>query len=102
MKEMNEQMSWDRLINDKRFGLEDFHDARRGSRSDFQRDFDRLVFSSPFRRLQNKTQVFPLPGSVFVPKILTLSLEGASVGPSLANAISSALSAKYAGESWPC
>jgi dGTPase len=30
------------------------------------RDFDRIIFSSAFRRLQNKTQVFPLPGSVFV------------------------------------
>ncbi len=100
MKEMNEQMSWDRLINDKRFGLEDFHDARRGSRSDFQRDFDRLVFSSPFRRLQNKTQVFPLPGSVFVHNRLTHSMEVASVGRSLANEISSALSAKYADEPW--
>ena len=88
MKEMNEQMSWDRLINDKRFGLEDFHDARRGSRSDFQRDFDRLVFSSPFRRLQNKTQVFPLPGSVFVHNRLTHSMEVASVGRSLANEVS--------------
>ena len=97
---MNELMSWDRLINDKRFGLEDFHDARRGSRSDFQRDFDRLVFSSPFRRLQNKTQVFPLPGSVFVHNRLTHSMEVASVGRSLANEISSALSVKYADEPW--
>ena len=31
-----------------------------GARSGFQRDFDRLIFSSAFRRLQNKTQVFPL------------------------------------------
>lgn len=52
-------MHWDRLINDKRLGLEDYHDPKSGSRSDFQRDFDRLVFSSPFRRLQNKTQVSP-------------------------------------------
>ena len=37
------RMSWDRLINDKRFGLEHYHDPKRGSRSDFQRDFDRLV-----------------------------------------------------------
>ncbi|MFW5656827.1 MAG: dGTP triphosphohydrolase, partial [Bacteroidota bacterium] len=42
-------------------------------------------FSSPFRRLQNKTQVFPLPGSVFVHNRLTHSLEVASVGRSLGN-----------------
>ena len=54
-----------------------------GIRSHFQRDFDRLVFSSPFRRLQSKTQVFPLPGSKFVHNRLTHSLEVASVGRSL-------------------
>lgn len=65
------KMDWNLLICDKRFGLEDYHDPRRGVRSDFQRDYDRLVFSSPFRRLQNKTQVFPLPGSIFVHNRLT-------------------------------
>lgn len=52
-------------------------------RTVFQRDFDRIIFSSSFRRLQNKTQVFPLPGSVFVHNRLTHSLEVASVGRSL-------------------
>ena len=56
-------------------------------RSDFQRDFDRIIFSSAFRRLQNKTQVFPLPGSVFVHNRLTHSLDVASVGRSLGNLI---------------
>jgi dGTPase len=54
-----------------------------GHRSGFQRDFDRLIFSSAFRRLQNKTQVFPLPGVAFVHNRLTHSLEVASVGRSL-------------------
>ena len=80
-------MRWERLVSDKRFGLEDYHDPKRGSRTDFQRDFDRLVFSSPFRRLQNKTQVFPLPGSIFVHNRLTHSLEVASVGRSMANEV---------------
>lgn len=93
-------MNWDKLINDKRLGLEDYHNSRQGSRSDFQRDFDRLVFSSPFRRLQNKTQVFPLPGSIFVHNRLTHSMEVASVGRSLANEISSVLKTKYASEPW--
>lgn len=52
-------------------------------RSHFQRDYDRLIFSSAFRRLQSKTQVFPLPGSKFVHNRLTHSLEVASVGRSL-------------------
>lgn len=93
-------MHWDRLINDKRLGLEDYHDPKSGSRSDFQRDFDRLVFSSPFRRLQNKTQVFPLPGSIFVHNRLTHSMEVASVGRSLANEISRELRIKYRDEPW--
>lgn len=85
-------MDWSRLVNDKRLGLEDYHDPRRSAiRSDFRRDFDRLVFSSPFRRLQNKTQVFPLPGSIFVHNRLTHSMEVACVGKSLADEIAIAL-----------
>ena len=59
------------------------HGTTTASRTDFQRDFDRIIFSSAFRRLQNKTQVFPLPGSVFVHNRLTHSLEVSSVGRSL-------------------
>lgn len=58
-----------------------------GIRSHYQRDFDRLIFSSAFRRLQSKTQVFPLPGSTFVHNRLTHSLEVASVGRSLGSMI---------------
>lgn len=76
-------MNWATLICDKRLGMEEFHDPRVHIRSDFQRDYDRMIFSSPFRRLQNKTQVFPLPGSVFVHNRLTHSLEVSSVGRSL-------------------
>lgn len=90
-------MCWDSLISDKRLGLEEYHDPHRHTRSDFQRDFDRLIFSSPFRRLQNKTQVFPLPGSVFVHNRLTHSLEVSSVGRSMANAVASGLMERYAG-----
>jgi dGTPase len=68
------------------------------SRSEFQRDFDRIIFSSAFRRLQNKTQVFPLPGSVFVHNRLTHSLEVASVGRSLGNLIGQVIYDKYQNE----
>lgn len=97
---MTETMHWQQLISDKRFGLEKYHNPNAGVRSDFQRDYDRLVFSSPFRRLQNKTQVFPLPGSVFVHNRLTHSMEVACVGRSLANEVSNVLREKYALESW--
>lgn len=59
------------------------HHANTGSRTHYQIDYDRIIFSSSFRRLQNKTQVFPLPGSVFVHNRLTHSLEVASVGRSI-------------------
>jgi len=92
-----EKMNWTTLINDKRFGLEDYHDPNKNrTRTDFRRDYDRLVFSSPFRRLQNKTQVFPLPGSIFVHNRLTHSMEVACVGKSMADNIALALRQKYA------
>ena len=75
-------MDWNQLLSAHRYhpgsttSLFHSHD-----RSQFQRDYDRLIFSSPFRRLQNKTQVFPLPGNIFVHNRLTHSLEVASVGP---------------------
>ena len=83
-----------------RLGMEEYHDPERHIRSDFQRDYDRLVFSSPFRRLQNKTQVFPLPGSVFVHNRLTHSLEVSSVGRSMAAEAAIILKERHAGKPW--
>lgn len=54
-----------------------------GLRSLFEQDFDRIIFSHPFRRLQDKTQVHPLPEQDFVHTRLTHSLEVSSVGRSL-------------------
>ena len=93
-------MNWNQLICDKRLGLEHYHDHKGEVRSDFERDFDRLVFSSPFRRLQNKTQVFPLPGAIFVHNRLTHSLEVSSVGKSLAGEVLQVLEQKYKDEPW--
>ena len=81
-------MEWKQLISNKRFGQEHKHAERHDDRSEFKRDYDRLIFSSAFRRLQNKTQVFPLPGSIFVHNRLTHSLEVASVGMSIGTDIS--------------
>ncbi len=78
-------MKWQELISNIRLGQESRHSERHDDRSEFKRDYDRLIFSAPFRRLQNKTQVFPLPGSIFVHNRLTHSLEVASVGMSLGN-----------------
>src|SRR3984957_7872607 len=65
-------------------------------RTSFLRDYDRVIFSSAFRRLQNKTQVFPLPGPIFVHNRLTHSLEVASVGRSLGKAVGDVLGDRYA------
>lgn len=79
-------MNWNSLLSTKRFGMEEYQNTH-DDRTEFQRDYDRLIFSAPFRRLQNKTQVFPLPGSVFVHNRLTHSLEVACVGRSLGNGV---------------
>src|ERR1035437_10076003 len=91
-------VKWEKLISESRLGLEgrtvqEMDDIR----SIFQRDYDRIIFSSPFRRLQDKTQVFPLPGSIFVHNRLTHSIEVASVGRSLANIVIAELKGKMNG-----
>lgn len=80
------KMTWNALISDRRFGLEHY-EQKQINRTDFQRDYDRLIFSAPFRRLQNKTQVFPLPGRIFVHNRLTHSLEVSCIGRSLGTEI---------------
>jgi len=60
-------------------------------RSPFEQDFDRITFSHPFRSLQDKTQVFPLPKHDFVHTRLTHSLEVASVGRSLGKLVGKAI-----------
>ena len=65
------------------------------TRSAFEQDFDRIIFSSPFRRLQDKTQVFPLPKEDFVHTRLTHSLEVSSVGRSLGKRAGEVLVHRY-------
>ena len=89
-------MNWEQLLNATRLGKEGTKVTDiEALRSEFQRDYDRIIFSSPFRRLQNKTQIFPLPGSVFVHNRLTHSLEVASVGRSLGNTVAQYLKKLY-------
>jgi dGTPase len=78
-------MNWNQLLSSQRFGEETPNYDSFVHRSAFQRDFDRIIFSSAFRRLQDKTQVFPVPQFDFVHNRLTHSLEVAMVGRSLGN-----------------
>ncbi|MGU9938655.1 dGTP triphosphohydrolase [Empedobacter brevis] len=79
------------IYTNQRSNTNDTADAR----SEYQRDYDRIIFSSAFRRLQNKTQVFPLPGSVFVHNRLTHSLEVSSVGRSMGNLVGKFIAENY-------
>lgn len=76
-------MDWKRLLSAKRLGRPNKPDDASPPRTEFTRDYDRIIFSSAFRRLQDKTQVFPLAKSDYVRTRLTHSLEVASVGRSL-------------------
>src|SRR4051812_7013630 len=87
-------MQFENIYTEKRVGSDKIPG---GARSGFQRDFDRLIFSSAFRRLQNKTQVFPLPGTAIVHNRLTHSLEVASVGRSLGKMIGERISTSFKG-----
>lgn len=81
-------MEWEKLLTDLRLEEERISKKKpHDGRSEFQKDFDRIVFSPAFRRLQDKTQVFPLPESDFVHTRLTHSLEVSCVGRSLGNLV---------------
>ena len=75
-------MQWQQLLSRARLGSLEAPRAS-SARTDFQRDFDRVVFSSAFRRMQDKTQVFPLSKVDYVRTRLTHSLEVSVVGRSL-------------------
>ena len=81
-------MNWQKLLSDTQLGTENTSQTGKpDGRSQFQKDFDMIVFSPAFRRLQDKTQVFPLPESDFVHTRLTHSLEVSVVGRSLGNLV---------------
>jgi dGTPase len=91
---------WSRLLSRKRVS----HDGRvrepsQDARSVFERDWDRILFSAAFRRMHDKTQVFPLPDDDVVHSRLTHSLEVASVGRSLGKLVGRALSERHGLES---
>jgi dGTPase len=75
-------MNWKQLLSSQRAGQQKIS-AAESHRSAFEQDYDRIIFSHPFRKLQDKTQVHPLPEHDFVHTRLTHSLEVSSVGRSL-------------------
>ena len=80
-------MDWIKLLNSSRLGDNRSNYDAFAHRSAFQRDYDRIIFSSAFRRMQDKTQVFPIPENDFVHNRLTHSIEVAAVGRTLGNLV---------------
>lgn len=86
-------MNWIELLSSQRAGQQQV--PREQSRSAFEQDYDRIIFSHPFRRLQDKTQVHPLPEHDFVHTRLTHSLEVSSVGRSLGKRVGDVIIQRY-------
>lgn len=88
-------MHWEQLLSPTRFGTKTEKQDKDAFRSAFERDIDRVIFLESFRRLQNKTQVIPLPEDAFVHNRLTHSLEVSSVGRSLGKLVGEEILKRY-------
>lgn len=89
-------MHWNTLFNPNRAGVDYTKEIDlQSTRSSFAKDYDRILFSAPFRKLQNKTQVFPLTDDIFVHNRLTHSLETASVGRTLGREVGKRIAEKH-------
>ncbi|MDR1646538.1 MAG: dNTP triphosphohydrolase [Zoogloeaceae bacterium] len=93
MSERDLQSLWQRLLSAERLGAGLPSSTR--ERTVFQQDYDRIVFTSAFRRLKDKTQVFPLSRSDYVRTRLTHSLEASCVGRSLGTVIGREIIARH-------
>ena len=78
-------MNWETLISPKRVGSYQKNGQKKSTdlRSEFEKDYHRIIGSASFRRLQDKTQVFPLDKSDFIRTRLTHSMEVSSFAKSL-------------------
>lgn len=90
-------MNWELLLqpNIVKESKDSNKSIKENIRSPFLRDVDRILFSSYFRKLQDKTQVYPLAQSSYVRTRLTHSLEVSTVGRSLGNIIGKEIIKKY-------
>lgn len=90
---MGKRKIWEKLLSAERPGA----GKTPGSpeRTAFQQDYDRIVFTSAFRRLKDKTQVFPLSKSDYVRTRLTHSLETSCVGRSLGAVVGREIIARH-------
>ena len=91
---MSQRAIWERLLSAERLGAGKAPGT--AVRTAFQQDYDRIVFTSAFRRLKDKTQVFPLSKSDYVRTRLTHSLETSCVGRSLGALVGREIIARHA------
>jgi dGTPase len=92
---MQQTMKWEKLLSWKRLCKKKADTNPLSGRTEFQRDYDRIIFSFAFRRLQDKTQVFPLAQNDYVRTRLTHSLETSSIGRSLGTIVGARILAKH-------
>ena len=90
---MGKRKIWDKLLSADRIGAGKAPGTP--ERTAFQQDYDRIVFTSAFRRLKDKTQVFPLSKSDYVRTRLTHSLEASCVGRSLGAVVGREIIARH-------
>ncbi|WP_374276610.1 dGTP triphosphohydrolase [Azonexus sp.] len=90
---MGHKKTWERLLSAERLGAGKAPGTP--ERTAFQQDYDRIVFTSAFRRLKDKTQVFPLSKSDYVRTRLTHSLEASCVGRSLGAVVGREIIARH-------
>lgn len=90
---MGKRKIWDKLLSAERIGAGKAPGTP--ERTAFQQDYDRIVFTSAFRRLKDKTQVFPLSKSDYVRTRLTHSLEASCVGRSLGAVVGREIIARH-------
>jgi dGTPase len=90
-------MHWEQLLSLKRQGdtSKRIRSEQDDTRLGFEVDYDRIIFSSAFRSLQDKTQVIPLSKTDFVHTRLTHSLEVSVVGRSLGRMVGKEILKKY-------
>ncbi|WP_242027678.1 dGTP triphosphohydrolase [Cyanobacterium aponinum] len=90
----SEKMEWTKLLKRQRLEKKEEEELRT-ARTCFQQDFDRIVFSSPFRRLKDKTQVYSLSKNDYIRTRLTHSIEVSCVGRSLGTAVGEKIIEKH-------
>jgi len=91
MANNQEKMNYERLLSEERHRNRKSASSSTDHRSEFEKDYHRIIGSASFRRLQDKTQVFPLDKSDFIRTRLTHSLEVSSIAKSLGQSVGDAL-----------